>query len=99
MGNSGGLLGGKVALVTGAGEGIGKAIALAFAAHGAAVLVAEIRPETAARTAEEIAAGGGRALAVATDVREASAVDRAVAAAVEGSSSSEMCIVSSSWTS
>jgi NAD(P)-dependent dehydrogenase (short-subunit alcohol dehydrogenase family) len=83
MGNSGGLLGGKVALVTGAGEGIGKAIALAFAAHGAAVLVAEIRPETAARTAEEIAAGGGRALAVATDVREASAVDRAVAAAVE----------------
>jgi len=75
------LLAGRVAVVTGAGEGIGKAIALAFASHGAAVVVAEIRAETGKRTASEIAASGGRALAVPTDVREPDAVAGAVRAA------------------
>ena len=68
----------KVALVTGAGEGIGKAIALAFASHGAAVVLAEIRPESGERTAGEITAAGGRAIAVPTDVREAAQVGEAV---------------------
>ncbi len=54
-------LDGKHAVVTGAGSGIGRAIALGLAAEGAAVLAADIDPETAARTAEEIAEAGGRA--------------------------------------
>ena len=47
----------KVALITGAGRGIGAAIALAFAREGAAVVLAELDIEMAQRTAREIAAG------------------------------------------
>lgn len=84
MGEPAKLLSGRVALVTGAGEGIGKAIALAFATHGAEVVVAEIRAESGERTAREIVASGGRALAVATDVREPEAVAEAVRSARQG---------------
>jgi 3-oxoacyl-[acyl-carrier protein] reductase len=75
------LLEGKVALVTGAGAGIGKAIACLFAAHGARVVTAEIRGEEGERTVAEIAAAGGEALAVETDVRDPEQVARAVASA------------------
>jgi NAD(P)-dependent dehydrogenase (short-subunit alcohol dehydrogenase family) len=74
------LLEGKIALVTGAGAGIGKGIALGYAAHGARVVIAELRPEMADQTAAEITASGGTAIAVATDVRDAEQVARAVAA-------------------
>jgi 3-oxoacyl-[acyl-carrier protein] reductase len=72
-----GRLEGKVAVVTGAGRGIGKAIALAYGRHGAAVgclarTVAEIRV-----TAEEIVKAGGRALAIPADVRDRRVVDSA----------------------
>jgi NAD(P)-dependent dehydrogenase (short-subunit alcohol dehydrogenase family) len=73
---------GRSALVTGAGAGIGKGIALGFAAFGARVAVVELREETARGTAAEIEAGGGEALALPTDVRDGEAVERAVAAAV-----------------
>ena len=57
------ILDGKIALVTGAGRGIGQAIACAFAAAGAQVVVADVRAETAEQTAQEIEATGGVALA------------------------------------
>jgi 3-oxoacyl-[acyl-carrier protein] reductase len=65
---------GQVALVTGAGSGIGHAIALALAREGAMIAANDIREEAAQRVADEIAAGGGRAMAVPTDVADGRAV-------------------------
>lgn len=76
-------LAGKVALVTGAGRNIGRAIALALAQAGAAVVVnARASPDEADATAALIAAAGGRAIACLGDVTERAAVDRMVEAAV-----------------
>ena len=73
----------KVAIVTGAGNGIGLAIAQALCAEGAAVVVAEINQASAERAAAQLAAGGGQALAVPTDVADEHAVERMVARALE----------------
>ena len=59
---------GKVAVVTGAAQGIGEAYARALAAEGASVVVADLNEESGARVAAEIEGEGGRALFVATDV-------------------------------
>lgn len=61
-------LGGKVAVVTGGGNGIGRACALMLAGAGAAVAVGDLKPDDAQAVADEIAAQGGRAIAVACDV-------------------------------
>ena len=73
-----GTLDGRVALVTGASRGIGRAIALGLAAKGAEV-VAAARGDHAAAVADEIRAAGGRAEAVAIDVTDSASVETAVA--------------------
>jgi NAD(P)-dependent dehydrogenase (short-subunit alcohol dehydrogenase family) len=77
-----GRLEGKVALITGAGGGIGRAAALLFAAEGARVAVAEIVEEAGAATARAIEQAGGEALFVATDVSRSDSVEAAVKATV-----------------
>ncbi|NSW53337.1 MAG: glucose 1-dehydrogenase [Anaerolineae bacterium] len=61
-------LSGKVGIVTGGGQGLGKAFALAFAEAGADVAIAELNPATGAETVREIEALGRKALLVETDV-------------------------------
>jgi NAD(P)-dependent dehydrogenase (short-subunit alcohol dehydrogenase family) len=61
-------MGGQVALVTGAGNGLGKSIARLFSARGARIVVAEINAEWGSAAAQEILADGGEALFVRSDV-------------------------------
>ena len=70
---------GKTALVTGAGRGIGRAIALALASDGAQVAVLDILRDNAEAVRREVEALGRKALAVAVDLRQRSAVDGAIA--------------------
>ena len=71
-------LAGKVALVTGAGQGIGRGIARTFAREGAAVLIAEVEADRGARVAQEIETDGGRARAVHCDVADLDSVEACV---------------------
>ncbi|MEZ4859838.1 MAG: glucose 1-dehydrogenase [Caldilineaceae bacterium] len=65
----------QVAIITGAGSGIGQAIARCFAAEGAKVVVADRVATRAAATVEQIQAAGGEALAATVDVTDAAAVN------------------------
>ncbi|BDU19489.1 3-hydroxybutyrate dehydrogenase [Dyella sp. GSA-30] len=66
---------GKVALITGAASGLGKAIAELYAKNGAAVAIADINQQAADATAAEIVAAGGKAIGIAMDVTDEAAVN------------------------
>jgi 3-oxoacyl-[acyl-carrier protein] reductase len=72
---------GRAALVTGAGGGIGSAVARALAAAGAAVLVTDVDGDAAAAVAERIAEAGGKADSAVLDVRDAASAGAAAARA------------------
>lgn len=74
---------GRVAIVTGAGQGIGRAIALAAAGEGMRVTVNDINPETAGETARQIRDAGGQAVAHAGDISVKVDVERMVATTLD----------------
>ena len=74
---------GKVAVITGAGRGIGEGIAKDLSAAGAAVVVAARRTDEIDRVAREINEAGGRAVAVTTDVTDDAAVEALAKSAVD----------------
>ncbi|MED5802603.1 SDR family oxidoreductase [Gordonia sp. Z-3] len=74
---------GRVAIVTGAGQGIGRAHALAFAAEGARVVVNDFDTNSAHAVADEIVAAGGKAVPVVSDVADWDAGKDMIAGAVE----------------
>lgn len=76
-------LDGQVALVTGAGAGIGRAIAKVFAAAGSAVVVSDLKKETAEVVAAEISQAGGKAIGLACNVTQENDLSAAVDAALK----------------
>jgi glucose 1-dehydrogenase len=72
---------GQVAIVTGASGGMGRAVALAFAAAGATLVAADLTEDAGRETVEQIGQAGGRAVFVPTDVSDAAAVEALVARA------------------
>ncbi|MDO8690034.1 MAG: 3-oxoacyl-ACP reductase FabG [Dehalococcoidia bacterium] len=78
-----GRLDAKVAIVTGSGRGIGRAVAMTFAREGAKVVIAELDLEPAEEVVTDIKSAGGMALAVATDVSNRESVKKMVEAAIK----------------
>lgn len=73
---------GKRAIVTGAGQGIGKQIALKLAQRGADLIIDDINPQTAPQTAQEVQALGRKAITIVADVSKKEEVDELVKTAV-----------------
>ena len=78
-----GQLDNKIAIVTGAGGGIGGAIAIRLAREGARIAVADIDGETAKPHAAEITSDGGQAFSIVTDVTRKTSVEQMVQATLD----------------
>jgi NAD(P)-dependent dehydrogenase (short-subunit alcohol dehydrogenase family) len=87
-----GILDGKVALVTGAGQGVGRGIALALAREGAVIAVVDRNGETAEETVVLIEGVGGQALQSLCDVRNSEEVNACVAAVVEATGTVDILV-------
>src|SRR5690348_245848 len=83
LGNTNGKFRGKVAFVTGAASGIGRAAALAFAREGASVVVADVAEPANQETVRLIEQAGGRAVALRCDVTRSQDVKAALKEAVD----------------
>jgi len=90
-------LAGRVALVTGAGQGIGRAIALAFAREGADVGVAELDPVKAASTADAVRAQGRRSVCLVADVGVRADCERSVAETVRELGGLDVLVNCAAW--
>ncbi|MBX6389050.1 MAG: SDR family oxidoreductase [Frankia sp.] len=87
----------RVALVTGAAQGIGRGIATSLAEAGFRVAVADLNVEAAERTAKELVAAGGTAIAVAIDVTDSASVAAAVAAVERDLGPVEVVVNNAGW--
>ena len=87
----------RVAFVSGAARGIGRAIASRLAAGGRAVAIGDLLEEEAEETAKAIEAAGGRAIAVALDVTSADSVASAVSEAAERLGSIDILVNNAGW--
>ncbi|MHB8245002.1 MAG: SDR family NAD(P)-dependent oxidoreductase [Acidimicrobiales bacterium] len=88
---------GKVALITGAGSGIGRSTALGFVREGASVVLADLSAEHTERVAAEVAELGGVAQTAQVDVADAGAVRSAVGAAIEHFGQIDILVSNAGW--
>jgi 2-hydroxycyclohexanecarboxyl-CoA dehydrogenase len=87
----------RVAFVSGAGRGIGRAIAIELAGRGNAIAVADLREPEANQTAEAIQSDGGRAFAVSVDVADSGRVEEAVRASAEQLGQVDILVNNAGW--
>ena len=85
-------LGGKSALVTGGGRGIGRGISMILASRGAEVCVSDIDPSSAEQVAAEINEGGGRAMAQGGDVTDMDSISEVAQSAIDTFGKLDICV-------
>jgi NAD(P)-dependent dehydrogenase (short-subunit alcohol dehydrogenase family) len=88
---------GKTAIVTGGASHIGRGIAIALAAEGAAVIIADLDQKQAEKTVATITAAGGKAIAVKTDITKYNEVETMVARALEQFKNVDILVNNAGW--